>query len=146
MSVCRARQLRGVGGRLAGCAGHPAPSPPPDGGESPWGFSALGGVCSCSVGARAGRKHGSSGGEKPSGTWAHFTLSPQVTSHLQPHPSRVSDMHLGASSLPIHPFLALPWLCQQPEHLASQRASGHAQETQGPLGFCQLLSFLTPWE
>lgn len=57
------------------------------------------------------------GGEKPSGTWAHFTLSP-VTSHLQPHPFRVGDMHLGASNLPIHPCLALLWLCQQPEHLA----------------------------
>lgn len=86
-------------------------------GGSSWGFSALGEVCSCSVGARAGRKHGSSGGGKPSSTWAHFTLSP-VTSHLQPHPSRVSDMHPGASNLLIHPCLALPWRCQQPGHLA----------------------------
>lgn len=75
----------GVGGRLAGCAGHPGPSPPPDAGRKARGvFSALGEVCSLlKLEQEQGRKHGSLGGEKPSGTWAHFTLSP-VTSHLHP--------------------------------------------------------------
>lgn len=83
-----AGQLRGAGGRGAGCAGL---RPFLSSGGSLWGCASGEGCwLPRSARARAGRKHGSLGAREPSGTWAHFTPSP-VIFHLQPHPSGLSD-------------------------------------------------------